>query len=242
MNETIFLLALGMVAFFYSSVGHGGASGYLALMTLSGFAPSEMRSSALVLNTLVASIAFLNYFRVVQFDFRKLLPFIIGSVPAAFLGALINTDVSLYRILLGIILLTGIFRMVITIRTNEYTLRRQSDLAAFFTGTGIGFISGVIGIGGGILLSPVLILNRWSSIKDTACISAAFIVINSVSGLSGLMVSGFRLSPQIFLCLFIALAGGLAGSRIGSRHLHVGTLKYILAGVLLLASIKLMVS
>jgi uncharacterized protein len=239
MNEILLLTAIGVVAFFYSSVGHGGASGYLALMALAGFAPVEMRPSALVLNTLVASIAFLNYQKSVHFDFHKLIPLIAGSVPAAFIGVQINTDVRLYKILLGIILLAGIIRMLITFRTKEYPIRTVSFLKAFLIGSVIGFLSGVIGIGGGILLSPVMILMRWSTIKETACLSAAFIVINSVSGLGGLMISGFTVTPVIILFLAVAVAGGLTGSYFGSRQWPVLTLKYVLAGVLLFASIKL---
>jgi uncharacterized protein len=242
MTEILFLLAIGLVAFFYSSVGHGGASGYLALMTLFGFAPGEMRASALVLNTLVASIAFINYYGAGNFNIRKLYPFIIGSIPAAFLGSMINTEVRLYKILLGLVLLTGIFRMLLTLKTNDYSIRPVSVITAFVIGSGIGFLSGVIGIGGGIILSPVLILMRWTTIKETACLSAAFIVVNSISGLTGLTISGFRLSTEIILFMLVAVTGGLAGSYIGSRHLPVRTLKYFLAGVLLLASIKLISS
>ena len=242
MNEILFLVAIGLVAFFYSSVGHGGASGYLALMTLLGFAPTEMRASALILNTLVAGIAFFNYYGTGIFSIRKLYPFIIGSVPAAFLGSLVNIEVGLYKILLGIILLFGIFRMLLTLKTNEYNIRSVSFITALAIGAGIGFFSGAIGIGGGIILSPILILMRWATIKETACMSAAFIVVNSLAGLTGLTISGFRLSQELILYVVVAVAGGLAGSWIGSRHLPVATLKYFLAGVLLFASIKLMSS
>jgi len=242
MNDLLFLSAIGLVAFFYSSVGHGGASGYLALMTLFGFVPAEMRGSALVLNTMVAGIAFFSYYGTGNFNIRKLYPFIIGSIPASFLGSFINTDFSLYKVLLGVILLIGIIRMLVTFKKNDYSLRPVSVTTAFVIGSGIGFLSGVIGIGGGIILSLFLILMRWATIKETACLSAAFIVVNSISGLTGLTISGFRLSTEIVFIILVAMAGGLTGSYIGSRHLPVTTLKYFLAGVLLLASIKLISS
>lgn len=241
MNELFFLLAIGLVSFFYSSIGHGGASGYLLLMALFGFVPSEMRPSALILNILVSCIAFFSYYRTGYFNRHKLFPFILGSIPASFLGALIHIDFGIYKILLGIILIIGIIRMVLTFKTGEYSIRPFSYVPAFMIGSAIGFLSGLIGIGGGILLSPVLILMRWATIKETACLSAAFIVLNSVSGLTGLMVTGFSLSTSILLFLLAALAGGLTGSYVGSRHLAGLTLKYILAGVLLIASLKLFV-
>jgi len=157
LNELLFLTAISLVAFLYSSVGHGGASGYLGLLAIFGFAPNEMRSSALILNILVAGIAFLNYYRIGIFNFRKLIPFIIGSLPAAFLGSLINADVGLYKVLLGTILLFGILRMMLLLRTNAYTIRQVPFIEAFLLGVVIGFLSGLIGIGGGIILSPVLI-------------------------------------------------------------------------------------
>lgn len=241
MNELYLFLAIGLIAFLYSSVGHGGASGYLALLIIYGFAPAETRSSALILNILVAGIAFLSYYKSQHFDLKKIVPFLVGSVPASFTGSLINTDVHLYKILLGIVLFIAVFRMMMTINIHSYELRKFSPGLAVIFGVVIGFVSGLIGIGGGIILSPLLILFRWSSIKETACLSAIFILINSLTGLSGLMIHGISFNAVLIPCILVAIAGGFTGSWVGSRHLPVPALKFTLAIVLLFAGFKLFI-
>ncbi len=242
MTEFYLYLAIGLIALLYSSVGHGGASGYLAVMVIYGLAPVEMRSSALILNLIVAGTAFLSYYLVQRVNLKKLFPFLIGSVPAAFLGALIETSTPLYKILLSAVLIIAVIRLLLSIRNNNYETREIPFLPALLAGIGIGFLSGIIGIGGGILLSPLLILMRWASIKESACLSAAFIFINSSSGLIGITVTGLHVTSMMTICILVALVGGLLGSSMGSRLFPVALVKYTLMMVLLVASVKLLFS
>jgi len=241
MDDFYFYVAIGLVAVLYSSVGHGGASGYLAVMTLYGFAPAEMRSSALLLNLIVSGIAWVSYSSVRPGNKNKLIPFLLGSVPAAFLGALMQTSTPFYKALLGCVLLIAVLRLVLSVKKNDYETREIPFLAALFGGAGIGFISGMIGIGGGILLSPLLILMRWATIKDSACLSAAFIFINSLAGFAGVTISGIHLSGNLAACILLAFAGGVLGSSMGSRIFPVRLVKYTLMVVLLFAGFRLLV-
>jgi len=240
MNDLYFFLAIGMIAFLYSSVGHGGASGYLALMAVYGFAPAEMRSSALILNIIVSAVAFISFYSGSSVNLKKLTPFLLGSVPAAFLGAMIHLSTPIFRILLAAVLVFAILRLLLSIRNNNYDTRRIPFLTAFIWGILIGMISGMIGIGGGILLSPLLILMRWASIRESACFAAAFILVNSISGITGLFLGGIHLSSQIYFCILIAFTGGLLGSSLGSRYFPLSIIKYALMMVLLFAGFKLM--
>ena len=234
------LIAICLVAFLYSSVGHGGASGYLAILTLWGLQPDLIRSSALVLNLLVAGIAFISYYQSQKISLARLLPFLAGSVPAAFAGSLIKTDDHLYKILLGILLLIAVLRMVMKIRDFRSDVRPVPVGYAVLTGLVIGFVSGLIGIGGGILLSPVLILFRWATIRETACLSALFIFINSAAGLTGLMLNGTAAGALQVPMVAVALIGGLAGSVTGSRYMPVPAIRLTLALVLVFAGLKLL--
>lgn len=240
MDEFYLVAAIGLVAVLYSSVGHGGASGYLALWTLYGLAPDEMRSSALLLNIIVSGIAFTNYFMAQSTNLRKLFPFLLGSVPAAFLGALTEASVPLYRMLLSAVLIFAVLRLLLSIRNNHYEIKDIPFVPALLAGIGIGFLSGVIGIGGGILLSPLLIFMRWASIKETACLSAAFILINSISGFSGILIGGLHVTSTMALSILVVVAGGFLGSSLGSHIFPARVVKYTLVIVLLFASIKLL--
>lgn len=238
--EILFLLAICLVAFLYSSVGHGGASGYLGLMALFGIEVVLMKPSALILNLFVSSIAFIAYYRAGHFRFRLLLPFVATSVPLAFLGASLEVPPELYKKILGVCLFIAALRIVI--RTGEEGDRRKMSIPiALLAGAGIGFFSGMIGIGGGIILSPLLLLTRWGSMKETAAVSAAFIFLNSLAGLSGHVIAGMEVSPKIILWIGAVLAGGLLGSWTGGFRLSVPQLKYLITLVLLFASIKLFI-
>ncbi|MBE0646212.1 MAG: sulfite exporter TauE/SafE family protein [Bacteroidales bacterium] len=240
MGDLYLYLAIGLIAAMYSSVGHGGASGYLAIWTLYGLAPEEMRSSALILNIIVSGIAFTNYYLAELPNLRKLMPFLLGSVPAAFLGALTQASTPLYRMLLGGVLIIAVLRLLLSIRNNQYQVRDIPFLPALLTGIGIGFLSGVIGIGGGILLSPLLIFMRWATIKESACLSAAFILVNSLSGFTGVLIGGLQVTGMMTISIVVAFAGGLLGSSLGSHFFPARVVKYTLVMVLLFASIKLL--
>jgi len=239
--ELLFLLAMFTIAFLYSSVGHGGASGYLALMALFGVEVALMKPSALVLNLFVSSIAFISYYRAGHFRLRTLLPFAVASIPMAFLGATLEISPELYKKILGVCLFLAALRIVIRPRNSEGESRRLSIPIALVSGAIIGFFAGMIGIGGGIILAPLLLLTRWAGMKETAAVSAAFIFLNSLAGLSGHLVAGMALSPTILLWIVVVVAGGLAGSWSGSFRLSAVQLKYLVTAVLLMASIKLYV-
>jgi len=238
--EVLFLLAIGLVALLYSSVGHGGASGYLALMALFGIDVALMKPSALILNLFVSSIAFISYYRAGHFRLRLLVPFAATSIPLAFLGATLEVPPELYKKILGVCLFIAALRILIRPR-EEQELKKLSVPIALVAGAMIGFFAGMIGIGGGIILSPLLLLTRWGGMKETAAASAAFIFLNSLAGLTGHVVAGMEVSPKIALWIAVAAAGGLLGSWTGGFKLSIANLRYLITAVLLIACIKLFV-
>jgi len=239
--EIVFYTVIIVIAFLYASIGHGGASGYLALMAIFSIDPLMMRSSALTLNLFVAGISFISYYRGGYFRWKVLLPFIITSIPMAFLGAKMEIDPRLYKIILGIFLLIAVLRMIIFKPKTGENITDPDLYWGLIIGAGLGFFSGMIGIGGGIILSPILILMRWATVKEAAAVSAIFIFLNSASGLFGVFQTGFNPNPEIFYWIFMALLGGLLGSYSGSIKFTQIRLQYILAFVLVMASFKLFV-
>ncbi|PLX01381.1 MAG: hypothetical protein C0595_14930 [Marinilabiliales bacterium] len=238
--DIIFLVALFLVAFIYSAVGHGGASGYLALMALFGISTIFMRASALTLNLFVSAVSFYAFYRAGHFKIKILIPFIIGSVPLAFIGARIIIDPQIFKYILGVFLIFAVARMLFSPKEKEKAVISFNFSIAIIIGAFLGFFSGLIGIGGGIILSPVLLLLGWTNVKETAAISAIFIFVNSASGLLGLISTGIHLSPNLIYWVVIAFTGGLAGAYVGSSRMSLKKLKYLLAFVLFLASIKLL--
>lgn len=236
----IFIPLLFIVAFLYASVGHGGASGYLALMALFGFSSAIMKSSALVLNIFVSLISFYQYYKGGHFRWKLFLPFIITSIPASFIGAYITLDSMMYKKILGVLLIFPILRLLGIIGKENETIREVRIVWALIIGGIIGLLSGMIGIGGGIILSPVILLLHWGNMKETAAVSALFIFVNSLAGLLGLMAQGTAIDSQIYLWLIVAIAGGIAGAYIGRKLLSNKALKAILAFVMVIASVKLL--
>ncbi|MHA8088751.1 sulfite exporter TauE/SafE family protein [Aquirufa antheringensis] len=233
--ELIILLAI--MAFLYASVGHGGASGYLAVMALFAIAPPLMKQTALLLNLGVSLMSFLAFYRQGYFRWTLFWPFALGSIPAAFLGARIPLTDSTYKQILGACLFLAVIRMVISLK--EATQRSLPAVLGIFTGAAIGLLSGMIGIGGGIILSPLLLLFRWASLKEAAAVSALFIFVNSVSGLAGLKTWIPLDQSQLLYWLFASLVGGFLGARWGAGIASNAKVKWILALVLVIASLKL---
>lgn len=232
-------MSIFTVAILYSSVGHGGASGYLAVMTIFNFSPPILRSSALLLNLFVSGIAFWQYYRKGFFKMNLFIPFAITSIPFAFLGGMITLDTVLYKKILGFCLLFAVFRMVLNFKADSGLRKNLSFKIGLATGAILGFVSGIIGVGGGIFLSPLLLLLHWADMKETAAISALFIFVNSAAGLIGIYSSGLILSSEIFFWIPAALLGGIMGSYMGSFKISGRILRYLLSLILLFASFKL---
>lgn len=231
-------ILLFLTAFLYAGVGHGGASGYLALMALYSVAPEEMKPTALVLNLFVSLTSFLNYYRGNYFRPGVFLPLVLGSIPLAYLGGRMDIDAALYKKLLGVALLIAVARFFF-VPENKGAVRSPRVVWSVAIGGAIGFLSGLIGIGGGIILSPVLLLLHWTDQKQTAAISAAFIFVNSLSGLAGMYSKGLNFSPEMGSYIGVAFVGGLVGAYVGAKKMNNQSIKYVLGAVLLFAAIKL---
>ncbi len=241
-NIYIFLTILPIVSFLYSSVGHGGASGYLALMALFSFAPESMKPTALLLNLFVAGISFYYYYKEGYFNKKLFVSFAITSIPLAFLGGTIAIDASLYKKILAILLLFAILKMLNVFGKENDTTKPVTLWQGLVIGGIIGFFSGLIGIGGGIILSPVILLLHWGKMKEAAAVSALFIWVNSASGLIGQLSSGVVLEKEAFLLVAIAIIGGITGGYYGSKKINNQKLRYILAFVLIIACAKLVLT
>jgi uncharacterized membrane protein YfcA len=240
--ETIvlFYILLFLVSFLYSSVGHGGASGYLALMAIFSVTPDVMKPTALLLNLFVSLTSFIQFYRGKHFNWKIILPFAITSVPMAYVGGLISVDDNIYKKILGILLIIPIARFLFFANIKVEEIRRSSFVLSLLIGAAIGFLSGLIGIGGGIILSPILLLLKWSDMKQTAAISALFIFVNSAAGLAGQLKNGINFSPDMYAYVAVAFVGGICGAYFGSLKLNQNFLKYLLAVVLIIASYKLL--
>lgn len=234
-----FFLLLCFVAFLYAAVGHGGASGYLALMAIYGFPPEIMKPSALILNLFVSISSFLLFYRGGHFKWKLFLPLALTSIPFSFIGGTISLDALIYKKILGILLFFPVIRFFFYPNVNDTELKNPNFLLSLLIGSIIGFLSGLIGIGGGIILSPVLLLFKWTNQKQTASISALFIFVNSLAGLAGQISKGIEIHSEIVGFVCVALIGGFAGAWLGSLKLQSSVLKYILGLVLLMAAIKL---
>jgi len=235
------------VAVLYSTVGHGGASGYLALFAIFGVVNPKIAPIALALNVIVAGCAFLVYRQSGYFRLALLVPFALTSIPFAYIGASLRTSDEIFSLSLGFILSLIALRMFFPNpagKTQEEQMTKGIKFWALagLIGAILGFLSGMIGIGGGIFLSPIILLLGWGDIKETAAVSSAFIVLNSLSGLAGHIMRGnIAWTPTIVLGLAVFL-GGLLGSLYGAKFGSSRLLRATLGMVLLFASFKLVVT
>ena len=241
----VLLIALCLVAFLYASVGHGGASGYLAILSLTAYSSQDsawLKQHAWSLNLLVAGLAFIAYRRSGYFSWKLTLPFIITSIPAAMMGGYLKVDHSIYDVLLSITLIFAAWRLL-AIKSKDSETRVVAPppyhIAAVI-GLVIGLLSGVVGVGGGIFLSPIILLFGWGDAKTTAGVAAAFVWLNSAAGLVGNAISGqLVLEAGVLLPFAIAVSiGGFFGSKMGAEGLSQQTIRRLLVAVLLLAALK----
>ena len=239
--EQLLPALIALIALLYGSVGHAGASGYLAVMALAGIATPALKPTALILNLVVASIATIAFARAGWLRWRLLLPFLAASIPCACIGGMVRLPTAAYKVLLALALAFAAWRLWSTIRPQDAdeTVAPPPWPVALGLGAAIGLTSGLIGVGGGIFLSPVIMLAGWAGPRTTAATSAAFILANSAAGLAGHGLAVGSLPADVPLWVGCALAGGLIGSWLGSARLPPVALRRVLAALLALAALKL---
>lgn len=233
-----------IAAMLYASVGHAGASGYLAAMALMGMAPAVMKPTALVLNILVAIIACAKFYRLGAFSWRLFLLLAVASVPFAYLGGSINLPSQIYKPLVGIIL---IYAAGYSLLTAHKSLHERSTVTpplilVLMCGGVLGFLSGLTGVGGGIFLSPLLLMLRWAPVKVISGVAAAFILVNSIAGLLGLTTTAPELPSGIVFWGIAAVLGGYLGAEFGSKRLGNPSIQRLLLLVLVIAGIKMILT
>jgi uncharacterized membrane protein YfcA len=231
----LFLLAASL----YASVGHAGASAYLAAMALVGVSPEVMRPTALSLNLLVATIVIVRFARAGHLPWRQLLPLVAGSIPAAFIGGLVQLPGELYRPLVALVLLVGAWRLARAGFGRELERARVPPAGGVVAGAGIGLLAGLTGTGGGIFLTPLLVFAGWAPTRQAAGLSGAFILANSLSGLTGVVLGGIVLPAELPIWVVTVGTGGLIGSWLGAARFSVLSLRRALALVLVVAAAKL---
>lgn len=236
----LILLLVFFVAILYASVGHGGASGYLAILSLFGFPPAQMSTTALILNLFVAGTGSIVFWQGGHFSLRLVLPFILASIPAAFIGGALRVPEPFFYTLLAVALAWAALRLALPSQSRSAgNFKQPSGFIAAVAGVCIGLLSGIVGVGGGIFLSPLMILLRWADPQQTAAASAFFILVNSLAGLAGRLASGsFSVGPLLPL-LGVAFLGGLFGSHLGAHRLSGFAMRRSLATVLAIAAGKM---
>lgn len=241
MTITLIAILFFIVAFFYSSVGFGGGSSYLAILSVLLIDFHEIRTLALVLNVVVVSIGTFNYIRHHVTDWNAFWPFLLASIPLAFLGAQFRLSETVFFLILGSALLTSAVFMWLQSVHLRLKERALSHLQSMFLGGSIGLLSGIVGIGGGIFLSPTLNLLHWRTPRTIAALASVFILLNSLSGLGGLVHSGqFELNLQFTWPLALAVGiGGTLGSAWSSNKLKLGVIRNLTALLVAYVGVKL---
>ncbi len=244
--STVYVLMSALffvAAFLYSSVGHGGASAYLALMALMGVATQTARPAALIMNTLVSIIAFLNFRSQSTLRVSLFVWLAAASIPMSFIGARISLSNVAYQYLLSAVLLIASLRLLMRgVNSTSLQTKEAPVFALVGLGAVIGLLSGMLGIGGGVLLSPALIFLRWASPRESALISALFIFVNSLSGLTSILPQASSWSTELPLVwMSLSVAGGLLGAFIGSKRFSNAVLSRVLGLVMLIASLKIFI-
>jgi len=236
---TLLTTLIAAIAVMYSCVGHGGASGYIAVMMFFGLMPAFIKPTALVLNILVSSIAAFQFYRAGFFRWSLFWPFACTSIPFAYIGGHLTLPVETYRIAIGITLLFSAVRLLIRTPLQKNEIRHPSTVVSLSVGAILGLISGLIGVGGGIFLSPLLILMGWAGIKETASVAAVFVLVNSASGLLGYINAAQDVPPIALVIACAAVCGGITGSYFGSRRLPLFAIQRALSIVLVIAGYKM---
>ncbi len=237
-TSILLLILIALAALLYSSVGHGGASGYLAVMALLGVAPAVMKPAALVLNIFVAGLVFVRLYRAGYFNARLFWPFALGSIPLAFVGGLLILPGNFYRYVVGAALMLAALRLLVEAR-DQPARSAPPPMLAVAVGAVLGFISGLTGVGGGIFLSPLLLFLRWADMRHTAALSAGFILLNSLAGLAGHLAAGAGVPAGLPWMVLAALAGGMVGAELAVRRLAPVRLRQLLGVVLVIAAAKM---
>jgi uncharacterized membrane protein YfcA len=238
-------VAVFVIAVMYSAVGHGGASGYLMVLSLAGVPLASMASTALVLNVVVAGISACTYLRAGHLDWRRALPFVVSSVPAAMLGGLTPISLQLFSLILAIILSWSAYRLAFgtqRVLADDRQFQPVPNTVALLIGAVLGYLSGLIGIGGGIFLSPIIIMKHWASPQQTSAIASVFIVVNSLAGMAGRAIAGNLDLHSSFWLVAAGVFGGLIGSHVGANLLPRSTICRVLSVVMVIAIGKLALS
>jgi len=239
-ESLILAVLLLFAALLYSSVGHAGASGYLAAMALVGVSPAIMKPTALALNILVAVIATVKFYRVGSFSWRIFIPLAATAIPLAYLGGRLSLPAHLYKPLVGVVLIYAAWRSFKTASgASSYEIRTPSVVILLLSGGALGFLSGLTGVGGGIFLSPLLLFFRWAPVKVISGVAAAFILVNSIAGILGVMSASTQFHSALPLWGLVVLVGGYIGAEYGSRRLGNPAIQRLLALVLFVAGAKM---
>jgi len=234
----LFYTCIALAAALYSAVGQGGGSGYLAVMALFGLVPDVMKPAALTMNLAVSTIVWYRLYRAGQFRVDYFLPFMVTSVPAAFIGGAIMVGTVLYNVLVGAALLIAAGRLIWRPKSTDQN-RAPRRNPSFAIGAGLGVLSGITGVGGGLFLAPVLIFLGWCTLPQNFALSAAFIWVNSLSAIVGYLAWGHSLPEGLPLMILAALAGTAVGLILVARVATPVNLQRILGIVLFIAAIKM---